>query len=68
MADKTAVSGNKPTTLDKIEAGLLTREQFEYEVIDQVYAGLHIVEDELKRRMQAHLHRKDSFDSELLDE
>lgn len=41
MADETAVSGNKPTTLDKIEAGLLTREQFEYEVIDQVYAGLH---------------------------
>jgi DNA replication protein DnaC len=41
LADETAVSGNKPTTLDKIEAGLLTREQFEYEVIDQVYAGLH---------------------------
>ena len=29
------------TILDKIEAGLLTREQFELEVINQVYSGLH---------------------------
>ena len=33
--------GTTPTMLDKIEAGLLSRENFESEVINQVYVGLH---------------------------
>ena len=41
MVEKHRVLSNNPTTLDKIEAGLLTREQFELEVINQVYSGLH---------------------------
>ena len=32
---------HQPTILDRIEAGLLSREQFELEVINQVYSGLH---------------------------
>ncbi len=30
-----------PSVLDRIEAGLLSREQFESEVTNQVYSGLH---------------------------
>ena len=41
MTKDTKVLSRQPTTLDKIEAGLLSREQFQHEVINQVYSGLH---------------------------
>lgn len=34
------IFSDDPTLLDKIEAGLLTRKEFEAEVVNQVYAGL----------------------------
>jgi DNA replication protein DnaC len=35
------VLSGKPSLLDNIEAGLLSREDFERELVNQVYAGLH---------------------------
>jgi len=41
VAGETPILVNNPTLLDQIDAGLIGREEFEHEVINQVYSGLH---------------------------